>query len=251
MTFKIFIAQCLFSVAAGASFADAQVRQCPLDLSVTEYQKNAEAAEIPISGATATAFNTVTKKIVQASLLEGMPRFAALREGNYNLSVTKDGYTRTLKRIKINCAGLDKDGSVSEVIFLWKGNSQETMKMIGVTLGVEGANESPKTSAEISSTNSKSQTPKSISAGVVNGKAKLLAKPEYPAAARAVRAAGAVNVQVTIDEEGNVISAKAISGHPLLQQAAEDAAKASKFLGTRLKGQPVKITGIIVYTFVP
>ncbi len=48
---------------------------------------------------------------------------------------------------------------------------------------------------------------KQVSAGVVNGKAITLAKPAYPAAARAVGAQGAVNVKVTIDEEGNVISA--------------------------------------------
>ena len=65
------------------------------------------------------------------------------------------------------------------------------------------------------------ETPKSISGGVLNGKATNLVKPPYPAAARAVRAEGAVNVQVTIDEEGNVISASAVSGHPLLRAAAK------------------------------
>src|SRR5215218_6738710 len=57
------------------------------------------------------------------------------------------------------------------------------------------------------------QTPamQTISGGVVNGKATSLVKPAYPAAARAVNAQGAVNVQVTIDEEGNVIAASAVS----------------------------------------
>ena len=93
--------------------------------------------------------------------------------------------------------------------------------------------------------------PKSISAGVVNGKATSLPKPEYPAAARAVKASGAVNVQVVIDEEGNIISASAVSGHPLLRQASEQAARLAKFSSTRLSGQPVKVTGVIVYNFVP
>lgn len=251
MNFQISIALWLFLMLSNFSFAHAQVKQCPLDLNVIEYQKNAGAVEIPISGANAAATDIVTKAVTKAVTFEGMPRFAKLREGSYNLSVTKDGYTRTLKRIKIDCAGLDKDGSVSEVVFLWKGNPKETMKMIGVTLGVEGAGKSPKTSTPINSTNSESPTPKLISAGVINGKAKQLVKPEYPAAARAVGATGAVNVQVTIDEQGKVISASAISGHPLLRQAAENAAKASSFSETRLEGQPVKVTGIIVYNFVP
>jgi len=93
--------------------------------------------------------------------------------------------------------------------------------------------------------------PKTISGGVVNGKATNLVKPPYPAAARAVRAAGAVNVQVTIDESGNVISASAVSGHPLLRAAAVSAARSSKFSPTMLSGQAVKVTGVIVYNFVP
>jgi TonB family protein len=93
--------------------------------------------------------------------------------------------------------------------------------------------------------------PKAISGGVLNGKATSLPKPSYPAAAKAVRAGGAVSVQVTIDEEGNVISAAATSGHPLLRQASEQAARGAKFSPTRLSGTLVKITGVIVYNFVP
>jgi TonB family protein len=67
------------------------------------------------------------------------------------------------------------------------------------------------------------QTPpnevKQISGGVLNGKALTLAKPAYPAAAQAVGAEGAVNVKVNIDENGDVVSAEAVSGHPLLRAA--------------------------------
>lgn len=91
---------------------------------------------------------------------------------------------------------------------------------------------------------------KQISAGVLNGKAVTLAKPAYPAAARAVGAQGAVNVKVMIDEEGNVVSAEAVSGHPLLQQAAVQAAQQSKFQPTTLNGQAVKVTGVVVYNFI-
>ncbi len=91
--------------------------------------------------------------------------------------------------------------------------------------------------------------PKIVSGGVVNGKAVNLVKPPYPPAAKAVRASGAVNVQVTIDENGNVISASAVSGHALLRQAAESAARSSKFSPTMLSGQKVKVTGVIVYNF--
>jgi len=273
MNFKISIALWLFLVLTSFSFALAQVKQCPLNLSVTQYQKNAEANGIPISGANATAINIVTKKVTEAVLFEGMPRFPGLREGNYNLRVTKAGYARTFKRIKIDCSGLAEDGSLSDDIFLWEGSPEQTMRMRTVLIALSSKDKSPITSSEIktskpvsqvekpieqsaitpSPTESKavSQTPKSISGGVLNKKAKILAAPEYPAAARAVKATGAVNVQVTIDEQGSVVSAQAVSGHPLLRQAAEKAARASSFTTTTLQGHPVKVTGIIVYNFAP
>jgi protein TonB len=93
--------------------------------------------------------------------------------------------------------------------------------------------------------------PKQISGGVLNGKATSLPKPAYPPAARAVRASGAVSVQVLIDEKGNVVSASAVSGHPLLRAAAVGAARNAKFSPTQLSGQPVKVSGVITYNFVP
>ena len=89
-----------------------------------------------------------------------------------------------------------------------------------------------------------------ISGGVLNGKAINLPKPAYPPIARAAHASGTVVVQVLIDENGNVVSAHAVSGHPLLQGAAVGAARQAKFSPTKLSGQPVKVTGVIQYNFV-
>jgi protein TonB len=89
-----------------------------------------------------------------------------------------------------------------------------------------------------------------ISGGVLNGKAISKPQPAYPAIAKAARAAGTVTVQVTVDEQGNVISARAAGGHPLLQQAAVNAARQARFSPTLLSGQPVKVSGVITYNFV-
>ncbi|MFT3743843.1 MAG: energy transducer TonB [Pyrinomonadaceae bacterium] len=86
---------------------------------------------------------------------------------------------------------------------------------------------------------------------VLNGSAVSLAKPSYPAAAKAVRAGGSVNVQVLIYDDGTVYSAEAISGHPLLRRSSELAACSSKFTPTLLNGIPVKVSGIVTYNFVP
>jgi TonB family protein len=86
--------------------------------------------------------------------------------------------------------------------------------------------------------------------GVLNGKALSLPAPAYPPIARQAHAGGSVSVQVVIDESGDVISAHAISGHPLLQAVSVAAARASKFSPTRFCDEPVRVTGVITYNFV-
>lgn len=101
--------------------------------------------------------------------------------------------------------------------------------------------------ANSSPANSPQQKP--ISGGVLNGKAISLPKPAYSPAARAVKATGTVVVQVTVDEQGKVTSATAVSGHPLLRASAVSAAYSARFSPTVLAGKPVKITGVITYNF--
>ena len=88
-----------------------------------------------------------------------------------------------------------------------------------------------------------------ISGGVLNGKATSLPQPTYPPIARAAHASGTVTVQVVVDEEGKVLTARAVSGHPLLQAAAVAAARQARFTPTKLSGQTVKVTGVIIYNF--
>src|SRR5688572_5436182 len=87
-----------------------------------------------------------------------------------------------------------------------------------------------------------------ISGGVLNGKAIYLPKPLHPAG---VEAKGAVVVEVTIDEYGNVSGARAVSGPPQLHAAATDAARQARFTPTYLMGEPVKVRGVITYNFGP
>jgi TonB family protein len=89
-----------------------------------------------------------------------------------------------------------------------------------------------------------------IQGGVLNGKAISKPQPAYPPAAKAARASGTVTVRVLVDEEGRVIEAEAVSGHPLLQQAAVTAARQARFSPTLLSGQPVKVAGVVTYNFV-
>jgi TonB family protein len=90
---------------------------------------------------------------------------------------------------------------------------------------------------------------KPISAGVLNGKALNLPVPVYPQIAVRSRTYGKVEVEVTVDENGKVISAQAVSGPAPLREAAVDAAKRARFSPTKLSGAPVKVVGVISYNF--
>ncbi|MBA3242869.1 MAG: energy transducer TonB [Acidobacteria bacterium] len=86
--------------------------------------------------------------------------------------------------------------------------------------------------------------------GVLPGKAFKKPQPEYPEIARAGRASGVVSVKIVVDENGDVVSAQAVSGHPLLRESGERAARNAKFSPTKLCGKPVKVSGVITYNFV-
>jgi TonB family protein len=87
------------------------------------------------------------------------------------------------------------------------------------------------------------------STGVLQNEAIKRVEPIYPPLALAAKVSGLVTVEVTVDEEGNVISARAISGHPLLKDSAIEASRKWKFNPTRLSGTPVKVIGNIVFNF--
>lgn len=56
-----------------------------------------------------------------------------------------------------------------------------------------------------------------------------VAPATYPAIARQANAHGEVIIEVQVDAAGNVMSAKLISGHPLLRKVSEEAAQQWKF----------------------
>jgi TonB family protein len=70
--------------------------------------------------------------------------------------------------------------------------------------------------------------------GQENAYVLALESPEYPVLARQAQIEGAVRVEVVVGEDGHVVSAKAISGHRLLRQEAEENLKTWTFTsGTR------------------
>ncbi|HSB12380.1 MAG TPA: TonB family protein [Blastocatellia bacterium] len=70
-----------------------------------------------------------------------------------------------------------------------------------------------------------------------------------PAQAVAARVYGTVLVEVNVDESGTVASARAVSGHPLLREAAVEAARGWTFKPAMVQGKPVKVLGTLTFTF--
>jgi TonB family protein len=54
--------------------------------------------------------------------------------------------------------------------------------------------------------------------------------PAYPPIARAAKATGTINVDVSVAADGTVLSATATDGHPLLRRAAEVSARGWQFV---------------------
>jgi TonB family protein len=89
-----------------------------------------------------------------------------------------------------------------------------------------------------------------IEGNVLNGRAISLPKPYYTLEAHRLHLQGTVVVRIKIDESGRVVDAKDMcGGNPLLLKSALDAARAARFTPTVRAGQPVKVSGVLTYTF--
>jgi TonB family protein len=89
------------------------------------------------------------------------------------------------------------------------------------------------------------------SESVLQSRAINRVNPIYPPNARRMNATGTVEVEVTISEAGIVIEAKAVSGHLALRNAAVEAARKWIFKPAIFNDVPVKIKGVLTFTFGP
>jgi TonB family protein len=91
--------------------------------------------------------------------------------------------------------------------------------------------------------------PKTAGNALVEGEPIKRVAATYPEYAKSVGASGPVTVEVRVDEKGKVKSAKAISGHMYLREAAVIAAYAWKFSPTKTNGVPVEASRQILFNF--
>jgi TonB family protein len=87
-----------------------------------------------------------------------------------------------------------------------------------------------------------------IATGSLKGRERKRVLPLYPATAKTAGVAGVVRVFVLIDEKGKV-AVKRSEGHPMLKQAAEDAARKWTFAPTMVGNRIVRLSGYIDFEF--
>jgi protein TonB len=80
-------------------------------------------------------------------------------------------------------------------------------------------------------------------------KAIVQVRPEYPPLAKQAHIQGQVQIDAVLDENGNVVEMKVVSGPPLLYQAALDALKQWKYEPVYLNDQPIAVQMIVTITF--
>jgi TonB family protein len=89
-----------------------------------------------------------------------------------------------------------------------------------------------------------------VSGGMLQASAIKKVEPVYPPAAKAAKAEGEVKIMVIVSEEGKVIDAAAVEGHPLLRDAALQAARQWEFKPAEHSGKPVKVVSVLNFNFI-
>lgn len=206
----------------------AQAKTCDLRLNIIKYEENVSNNPVVIEFAKTQLTNLESKKDEKSAKDSKLPYFQNLSEGRFVVRVSKTGYKETIKFISLYCANAT-NRVISENIILWEGNSKEKVHFIDKDF--------------------ENQTLLKYKDVMLDGLAIKVSSTDYPRAAQAVRAQGSVPVEIVIDEQGSVISARAVGGHPLLREEAEKAAKRSKFAVSFFNGKPAKIKGTVVYKF--
>jgi TonB family protein len=130
------------------------------------------------------------------------------------------------------------------------GSSALSGEEVSVPALIEEPAPAPPAPAESVSSKAASPAENQNAPGVVlQGAPIFKTQPKYPQNARRFRASGRVEVRVTISVTGRVIKATAISGHPMLREAAVEAASRWEFEPTMLNGVRIETEVVLSFDF--
>jgi TonB family protein len=180
------------------------------------------------------------EQFIQAGRLSELPEMLRAPDSVSDGLPNKRPATKTKNRI-VNLPAINV-GTVRKVTL-----SQYPSSPFSNFPGVQGQVETPPAAPPPSL----AQDPEMVSESVLQSSVIIRVNPIYPPSARKMNATGTVEVEVTISEKGLVVEATAISGHFALRSAAVEAARKWVFKPAIFSGAPVKIKGVLTFTFGP
>ena len=128
--------------------------------------------------------------------------------------------------------------------------TEETAAALPSPLAVGESSEGGLSSLTVPSTQSRPSLAKlDISQGVSQGLLIKRVQPKYPQNALAMHLQGAVQLEATIDKEGNITKVAVVKGDAVLARAAMDAVKQWRYKPYYLDGVPVEIQTQITVNF--
>jgi len=121
--------------------------------------------------------------------------------------------------------------------------------MGGVIGGLIGGVTTAAPAAPLAPKDNRAKAPIRVGGRVREPKATFRVEPLYPTLARQAHISGTVIIDAVLDEHGNVVEMKVVSGPPLLIQAALDAVGRWKYEPTYLNDEPVPVQLNVTLTF--
>lgn len=250
-----FLFLCILSMQTIVVFA--QVKTCGIRLNVFSARKTEYPLDSPIKNASATIVNLSDNKIVTAQAVEANPFFPNLSQGNYNIVTVKDGYVKTSKYLRLDCAIVDEKKVFDEIIMMGKGDSNESARMSSADLDI--AQSPPPPPPPGSSPKEFELGKKSVNSGFLNERAVYLPTPNLSAEGsetndsyKTTKGNFYVKVFVIGDATGKVTDAFYENDNRWDKKLFPDIlekAKQAKFLPFKINGQPAGFAGSIIYTF--
>jgi TonB family protein len=214
----------LFVVAAGVSInVSAQRSSCDLRLKVYSYDV-VDSARSRLQNVQARLRGRNIDRTLSLGL-DANSVFADLVEGRYEVEFSKAGYTKRKRSIVLDCALKDEKNAVWDHTYLWRDKKSSAVEADLV------------------------EEPKDDDSGNVPGTAGIGTRDVASAAAD--KLVGSVRLNITIDEDGNVIEASRLEGDEKLASRAISLARRAKFTPTLVSGKPMRVTGSITYNFIP
>jgi TonB family protein len=183
--------------------------------------------------------------------------YLARGKAHYNLKsydLAMKDFTKALELNPKDALAFFNRGVLYEAL----NDSKKAMDDYQKAIDVDPANEKAKANlkrladavAVEAAKNAPPPTPEFVNLGIISAaNATQMTAPVYSIIAQRTQIEGKVVVGLDLDENGNVVAAKAVSGPPMLRSAAEDAAKRSKFKPATYNNRPIKAKAEIIYNF--